>query len=46
MLLEPFLSRFEKKSGHPDRLPDSIGAAEWLVVGMGRTGLAAYLALG
>ena len=45
-LLEPFLVRFEKKSGHPDRLPDSIGTAEWLVVGMGRTGLAAYLALG
>lgn len=43
--LEPFLTRFEKKSGHPDRLPESIGAAEWLVVGMGRTGLSAYLAL-
>ncbi|MDD5578772.1 MAG: cation:proton antiporter [Methylobacter sp.] len=43
--LEPFLTRFEKKAGHPDRLPESIGVAEWLVVGMGRTGLSAYLAL-
>jgi len=43
--LEPFLTRFEKKTGHPDRLPESIGVAEWLVVGMGRTGLSAYLAL-
>ncbi|MGZ8237853.1 MAG: cation:proton antiporter domain-containing protein [Methylobacter sp.] len=42
---EPFLTRFEKKSGHPDRLPESIGMGEWLVVGMGRTGLSAYLAL-
>jgi glutathione-regulated potassium-efflux system ancillary protein KefC len=42
---ERFLIRFEKKSWHPDRLPDSIGVAEWLVVGMGRTGLSAYLAL-
>lgn len=42
---ERFLTRFEKKAWHPDRLPESIGAAEWLVVGMGRTGLSAYLAL-
>jgi len=42
---EPFLTRFEKKSRNPDRLPESIGAAEWLVVGMGRTGVSAYLAL-
>ncbi|MEC4747139.1 cation:proton antiporter family protein [Methylomicrobium sp. Wu6] len=42
---ESFLTSFEKKSGHPDRLPESIGVAEWLVVGMGRTGLSAYLAL-
>lgn len=42
---EPVLIRFEKKSGHPDRLPESIGVAEWLVVGMGRTGLSAYSAL-
>jgi glutathione-regulated potassium-efflux system ancillary protein KefC len=43
--LEPLLSRLEKKSGNPDRLPESIGRAEWLVVGMGRTGVAAYLTL-
>jgi len=44
-VLEPTLSRFEKKSGHADRLPESIGMAEWLIMGMGRTGVAAYLAL-
>ena len=43
--LEPYLSQLEKKSGNPDRLPESIGMAEWLVVGMGRTGGAAYLTL-
>jgi glutathione-regulated potassium-efflux system ancillary protein KefC len=42
---EALLIRFEKKARHPDRLPESIGIAEWLVVGMGRTGLSAYLAL-
>jgi glutathione-regulated potassium-efflux system ancillary protein KefC len=44
-ILEPILSRFEKKSGHPDRLPECIGAAEWLVFGMGRTGVSAYQTL-
>ena len=45
--LEPALTRFESHSGHPhpDRIPESIGVAEWLVIGMGRTGLSAYLAL-
>lgn len=42
---EPVLVRFEKKSGNPDRLPESFGVAEWLVIGMGRTGLSAYQAL-
>lgn len=42
---EPVLVRFEKKSGNPDRLPESFGVAEWLVIGMGRTGSSAYLAL-
>ncbi|MFZ2450640.1 MAG: cation:proton antiporter family protein [Methylovulum miyakonense] len=42
--LEPFLTRFERKVNHPDRLPSSIGIAEWLVIGMGRTGLSAYQA--
>jgi Trk K+ transport system NAD-binding subunit len=43
--LEPLLVRFERKSLHPDRLPDSFGVAEWLIIGMGRTGLAAYQSL-
>jgi predicted Kef-type K+ transport protein len=44
--LEFFLVRFERKTEHPpDRLPESIGIAEWIVVGMGRTGTSAYLAL-
>lgn len=43
--LEPFLVRFERKSRNPDRLPESIGMAEWLVMGMGRTGVAAYITL-
>lgn len=42
---EPLLVRFEKKSGHPDRLPECLGVAEWLVIGMGRTGISAYQAL-
>ncbi|MGZ8191025.1 MAG: cation:proton antiporter domain-containing protein [Methylococcaceae bacterium] len=44
-LAEPVLVRFEKKSGHPDRLPDSFGVAEWLIIGMGRTGVSAYQSL-
>ncbi len=43
--LEPALIKFEKQSLHPDRLPDSFGVAEWLVVGMGRTGVSAYQSL-
>jgi predicted Kef-type K+ transport protein len=43
--LEPFLNHFERKGKHPDRLPDSIGVAEWIIFGMGRTGISAYLAL-
>ena len=44
-LVEPLLVRFEKKTGHPDRLPESFGLAEWIIIGMGRTGEAAYQAL-
>lgn len=44
-LLEPWLQRFEKKTTHLDRLPESIGMAEWLIIGMGRTGSAAYVTL-
>lgn len=43
-MLEPLLIRFERKVAHPDRLPTTIGIAEWLVIGMGRTGIAAYQA--
>lgn len=39
---EGFLLRFEKKGLHADDEPTSLGGAEWLVVGMGRTGGAAY----
>jgi predicted Kef-type K+ transport protein len=42
---EPVLARCEKKSGRADRLPESFGVAEWLIMGMGRTGEAAYQAL-
>ncbi len=40
---EGFLTRFEREVDRPDRLPGSIGVTEWLVVGMGRTGVSAYL---
>ena len=39
---EPVLVLCERKSGHPDRLPESLGASEWLIIGMGRTGQSAY----
>lgn len=45
--LEPVLVRLERKKrqSHLDRIPESLGVAEWLVVGMGRTGVSAYMAL-
>ncbi len=36
------LSRFERKGFHPDEQPLSLGDAQILVIGMGRTGTAAY----
>jgi glutathione-regulated potassium-efflux system ancillary protein KefC len=39
---EPWLMRFERRSAHPDREPTKLGKASWLVIGMGRTGGAAY----
>lgn len=36
------LLRFERASAHPDAEPTSLGGAGWLIVGMGRTGAAAY----
>lgn len=43
--LEPYLSRYERRIPHPDEAPTDIGTAQWLVIGMGRTGIAAYRAL-
>ncbi|MFN3267188.1 MAG: cation:proton antiporter [Deinococcales bacterium] len=40
--LEPWLLRFESKNTHIDREPTKLGKANWLVVGMGRTGGATY----
>ncbi|HYE34115.1 cation:proton antiporter family protein [Methylocaldum sp.] len=43
--LEPMLVKLERGRRHPDRTPTSIGIAEWLILGMGRTGSAAYRTL-
>jgi hypothetical protein len=43
--LERFLKPFERRIPHPDQIPPSFGGAEWLVVGVGRTGQSAYRAL-
>lgn len=40
--LEPWLLRFEGKNIHIDREPTNLGKANWLVIGMGRTGSATY----
>lgn len=40
--LENFLERFESKKVRSDAEPNSIGIANFIVVGMGRTGTAAY----
>jgi glutathione-regulated potassium-efflux system ancillary protein KefC len=39
---EPWLSRFERNTATIDREPTQLGVANWLVIGMGRTGGAAY----
>jgi predicted Kef-type K+ transport protein len=46
-LFEPILIRTERRNRnrHLDKIPESLGAAEWLVVGMGRTGISAYAAI-
>jgi len=36
------LQRFERKIMHPDEQPSDLGDAEYLILGMGRTGTAAY----
>ncbi|UCH26981.1 MAG: cation:proton antiporter [Trueperaceae bacterium] len=40
--LEPLLVRFETRRDHPDEAPVTLGAARALIIGMGRTGSAAY----
>lgn len=42
---ESRLVRFETGKRHPDQLPISLGSARYLIVGMGRTGGAAYARL-
>lgn len=39
---EGFLARFERSERHPDERPADLGDARILVLGMGRTGTAAY----
>ncbi len=39
---EPKLLRFERNTVHADQEPTQLGNANWLVIGMGRTGGAAY----
>jgi len=40
--LEPFLQRFESRRSRSDAEPNTIGVSNYIVVGMGRTGIAAY----
>ena len=39
------LAKVEQNSDNVDRLPQSFGEAQWLIIGMGRTGVAAYESL-
>jgi threonine dehydrogenase-like Zn-dependent dehydrogenase len=41
-MLSPWLERLERDKRHPDDEPISLGAAEILIVGMGRVGSGAY----
>ena len=40
--VRPVLERFERAGPHPARSPSTLGHAQFLVVGMGRAGTAAY----
>lgn len=40
--LEDFLARYEKREVHPDEQAADLGGARVLIIGMGRTGTAAY----
>ncbi len=44
-IFEPWLKRFERAVPHPDQLPPDFSHAEWLIIGVGRTGRAAYNAM-
>ncbi|RED12839.1 cation:proton antiporter family protein [Pontivivens insulae] len=44
-VLEPRLARFERKTRRPDEKPADLGTADILILGMGRTGHAAYDAM-
>jgi predicted Kef-type K+ transport protein len=39
---EQWLIRFERQVSHPEGEPQNVKQAKWLVIGMGRTGTAAY----
>jgi predicted Kef-type K+ transport protein len=43
--LERFLKPLERSVPHPDQIPPDFGQTDWLIVGMGRTGRAAYRTL-
>lgn len=43
--LEPLLERFQRRGIHADDEPAKLGRAQWAIVGMGRTGGAAYRTL-
>ncbi len=40
--METFLNRFERDIKHPEKQPISIGSSEYLIIGMGTAGRAAY----
>ena len=40
--IEPRLTRWQRRTIHPDEQPRTLGGADVLVLGMGRTGSAAY----
>ena len=39
---EPFLVRFERRVDHPDKQPTKLGSTNFLIMGMGDAGMAAY----
>lgn len=40
--LAPSLERFERDVDHPDHEPRTVGSADYIVLGMGQAGIAAY----